>query len=78
VATATGPSPQGIELRAHVPTLDRDLIFFLVFFGSRSRWLRRPRGSGWSPGSSSSPYPIYVWRTLVRGGETQPEETLNP
>jgi cation:H+ antiporter len=22
-------------------------------------------------------YPIYVWRTLVRGGETQPEETLN-
>ena len=23
---------QGIELRAHVPTLDRDLIFFLVFF----------------------------------------------
>src|ERR687892_94939 len=24
---------QGIALRAHVPTLDRDLIFFLAFFG---------------------------------------------
>src|SRR5215203_4915473 len=24
---------QGIELRAHVPTLDRDLAFFMVFFG---------------------------------------------
>jgi cation:H+ antiporter len=23
-------------------------------------------------------YVIYVWRTLIRGGETQPEETLNP
>jgi cation:H+ antiporter len=72
--------PQGIELRAHVPTLDRDLAFFLVFFG-----LALALGFG-APEEVRIPagilffiaYPIYVWRTLVRGGETQPEETLNP
>jgi cation:H+ antiporter len=71
---------QGIQLRAHVPTLDRDLIFFLIFFG-----LGLALGFG-----APDPvrivagilfflaYPVYVWRTLARGGETQPEETLNP
>jgi cation:H+ antiporter len=71
--------PQGIELRAHVPTLDRDLIFFLVFFG-----LALALGFG-APEEVRIPagilffcaYPIYVWRTLVRGGEIQPEETLH-
>src|SRR5215216_1618060 len=71
---------QGIELRAHVPTLDRDLIFFLVFFG-----LALALGFG-APEETRLPagilffcaYPIYVWRTLVRGGAIQPEETLNP
>jgi cation:H+ antiporter len=72
--------PQGIELRAHVPTLDRDLIFFLVFFA-----LALALGFGASEGIRLlagilffAAYPIYVWRTLARGGETQPEETLNP
>jgi cation:H+ antiporter len=71
--------PQGIELRAHVPTLDRDLIFFLVFF-----WVALALCFG-APEEVRIPagilffcaYPIYVWRTLVRGGPTQPEETLN-
>jgi cation:H+ antiporter len=71
---------QGIELDAHVPTLDRDLIFFLVFFG-----LALALGFG-APEEVRIPagilffaaYPIYVWRTLVRGGAIQPEETLNP
>jgi cation:H+ antiporter len=71
---------QGIALRAHVPTLDRDLIFFLVFFA-----LGLALGFG-APAEVRIPagivfflaYPIYVWRTLERGGETQPEETLNP
>jgi len=71
---------QGIELRAHVPTLDRDLIFFLVFFG-----LALALGFG-APEEIRIPagilffcaYPIYVWRTLVRAGAIQPEETLNP
>jgi cation:H+ antiporter len=71
--------PQGIELRAHVPTLDRDLIFFLVFFG-----LALALGFG-APEEVRIPagilffcaYPIYVWRTLARSGAIQPEETLN-
>jgi cation:H+ antiporter len=71
---------QGIELRAHVPTLDRDLIFFLIFFGlglslgfGAPHWLRIVAGIAFFIA-----YPVYVWRTLVRGGETQAEETLNP
>jgi cation:H+ antiporter len=71
--------PQGIELRAHVPTLDRDLIFFLVFFGvalalgfGAPEEVRIPAGILFF-----CAYPIYVWRTLVRGGPIQPEETLN-
>jgi cation:H+ antiporter len=71
---------QGIELDANVPTLDRDLMFFLVFFG-----LALALGFG-APEEVRIPagilffaaYPIYVWRTLVRGGAIQPEETLNP
>jgi cation:H+ antiporter len=71
---------QGIELRAHVATLDRDLIFFLAFFA-----LGLGLGFGASEGIRIvagilffAAYPIYVWLTLVRGGEAQPEETLNP
>jgi cation:H+ antiporter len=71
---------QGTGLRAHVPTLDRDLAFFLAFFA-----LALALGFG-APAEVRVPagiaffvaYPIYVWRTLVRGGETQAEETLNP
>ena len=71
---------QGTELRAHVPTLDRDLAFFLVFFA-----LALALGFGASEGIRLVAgilffiaYPVYVWLTLLRGGETQPEETLNP
>jgi cation:H+ antiporter len=71
---------QGIELRAHVPTLDRDLLFFLAFFG-----LGLALGFG-APPEIRIPagilffgaYVVYVWRTLIRGGDIQPEETLNP
>jgi cation:H+ antiporter len=72
--------PQGIELRAHVPTLDRDLAFFCVFFalGLALGWgspteLRIPLGVVFF-----AAYVIYVQRTLLRGGAIQPEETLNP
>ena len=71
---------QGIELRAHVPTLDRDLIFFLVFFSlalalgfGAPTEVRVPAGV-----ACFGAYVIYVWRTLIRGGEMQAEETLNP
>jgi cation:H+ antiporter len=71
---------QGIELWAHVPTLDRDLIFFLVFFA-----LALALGFG-APEEIRVPagilfigaYPAYVWLTLAQGGEVQPEESLNP
>ena len=71
---------QGVELRAHVPTLDRDLAFFLAFFA-----LALALGFGAPPGvrlaagiAFFAAYPIYVWRTLARGGEIQAEDTLNP
>jgi cation:H+ antiporter len=71
---------QGVNLDAHAPTLERDLIFFLVFFGIAG-------ALAWGP-----PGPVrivagvvfllaYVWyvrRTLTSGGEVQGEETLNP
>jgi cation:H+ antiporter len=71
---------QGTALRAHVPTLDRDLLFFGVFFGlglalgfGAPETLRIVAGILFF-----AAYVVYVWRTLVRGGETQAEETLNP
>jgi cation:H+ antiporter len=71
---------QGIFLRAHVPTLDRDLAFFLVFFAlglalgfGAPTGLRIPAGVAFI-----AAYPVYVWMTLAAGGEVQPEETINP
>jgi cation:H+ antiporter len=72
--------PQGIFLEAHVPTLDRDLAFFLVFFA-----LGLALGLGASSGLQIAggalfiaAYPAYVLLTLAKGGEAQAEETLNP
>lgn len=71
--------PQGIYLRAEVATLDRDLIFFMVFFA-----LALALGFG-APAEVRTPaglvflaaYPVYAWLTLAQGGERQAEETLN-
>jgi cation:H+ antiporter len=71
---------QGIELTAHVPTLDRDLAFFMVFFG-----LGLALGFG-APEEVRIPagilfflsYAVYVQRTLSGGGDVQSEDTLNP
>jgi cation:H+ antiporter len=72
--------PQGITLRAHVPTLDRDLTFFLVFFAlalalgfNAPDWLRLTAGVAFI-----AAYPAYVWLTLSQAGAAQAEETLNP
>jgi len=70
---------QDITLEAHVPTLDRDLAFFMVFFG-----LALALGFG-APEAVRIPagivffaaYVAYVAFTLRGGGETQSEETLN-
>src|SRR5262245_18953686 len=71
---------QGTELTAHVPTLDRDLAFFLVFFGlclglgfGAPEAVRVPAGIAFFVS-----YVVYVQRTLSRRGAVQSEETLNP
>jgi cation:H+ antiporter len=72
--------PQGIVLRAHVLTLDRDLAFFLVFFAmGLALGFGAPSGLRITAGIVFvAAYPVYVWLTLSRGGAAQPEETLNP
>jgi cation:H+ antiporter len=71
---------QGLELKAHRPTLERDLLFFLLFFAISLAlsWgapdaLRIPVGI-----LVILSYPLYIARTLRGGGEVQDEETLNP
>lgn len=75
-----GRREQGIELRAHRPTLERDLIFFLLFFALALAlaWgapaaLRVPVGV-----AMLLAYPFYIRRTLSAGGSVQAEETLEP
>lgn len=71
---------QGLELRAHRPTLERDIVFFMAFFagGLALAWgapaeLRIPVGIAFLLA-----YPLYVRRTLRSGGLVQDEETLGP
>jgi len=71
---------QGVELNAHRPTLERDLIFFLIFFAFSLAlaWgapaaLRIPAGI-----AVMLAYPLYIRRTLRAGGDVQDQETLNP
>jgi cation:H+ antiporter len=71
---------QGLELDAHGPTLERDLIFFLIFFGAglALAWgappaLRIPAGI-----VVILAYVFYVRRTLMGGGAVQDHATLNP
>jgi len=71
---------QGIELTAHRPTLERDLIFFLCFFALALllAWgappaLRIPVGI-----AMLLAYPLYILRTLRGGGSVQAEATLEP
>jgi cation:H+ antiporter len=71
---------QGIELNAHVPTLDRDLAFFLAFFAlALALGFGAPEGLRLVAGIVFfAAYVLYVQRTLTGGGEIQAEETLNP
>jgi len=69
----------GTELRAHSPTLERDLVFFLVFFA-----LGVAIGAADLPDGVQVPlvvvflvaYAYYVRRTLLGGGEVQEVETI--
>jgi cation:H+ antiporter len=71
---------QGVNLDAHGPTLERDLLFFLAFFGIAG-------ALAWGPPAPLRivagvafllAYVVYVRRTLKAGGEVQGEETLKP
>jgi cation:H+ antiporter len=71
---------QGVELRAHRPTLERDLLFFLVLFliGGLLAW-GPPPGVRIAFGIAFIvAYFLYVALTLRGGGDVQDEETLNP
>jgi cation:H+ antiporter len=75
-----GRRAQGLELSAHRPTLQRDLLFFCAFFAAALAlsWgppavLRIPVGIAFILS-----YPLYIRRTLRSGGEVQADETLNP
>ena len=72
--------PQRLELRAHRPTLERDIVFFLGFFAVALAlaWgapdpLRIPIGI-----AVILSYPLYIRRTLLAGGAVQDHDTLNP
>jgi cation:H+ antiporter len=75
-----GRRRQGVELDAHAPTLERDLLFFLAFFGVAG-------ALAWGPPAPLRiaagivfllAYVVYVRRTLMAGGDVQGQETLNP
>jgi cation:H+ antiporter len=71
---------QGLKLTAHRPTLERDLLFFLVVFA-----LSLALAWG-APAAVRVPvglvlllaYPLYIRRTLRGAGPVQDEETLGP
>jgi|SRR4051794_18984957 len=71
---------QGVDLDAHAPTLERDLLVFLGFFALAGLL-------GWGPPAALRiplgiafvlAYVFYVRRTLRGGGAVQGEETLDP
>jgi cation:H+ antiporter len=71
---------QGRRLKAHVETLDRDLIFFLIFFGAGilmgvvvPEVLHIPFAIVFI-----AAYAIYVRATLRGGGAVQEEDTIGP
>jgi len=71
---------QGLELKAHAPTLERDLVFFMIFFGIAlaMAWgapdpLRIPVGI-----LVILAYVYYIRRTLLSSGEVQAHHTLDP
>ena len=70
----------GLHLDTHGPTLERDLLFFLAFFGIAGLL-------AWGPPTVLKvvvgilfllAYVFYLRRTLHAGGEVQGEETLDP
>ena len=71
---------QGRDLDAHVPTLDRDLGFFLCFFAMAAiLGLGVPQGVRIALACAFVvAYAVYAGRTLQRGGEVQAAESIRP
>jgi len=72
--------PQGLGLNVHVPTLRRDLTFFLVFFTfGVLLGLGAPDGLEYVAAVILViAYAVYARWTIRGGGAVQEEETLNP
>jgi cation:H+ antiporter len=71
---------QGVELNAHKPTLERDLLFFLAFFAlALALAWGAPAALRIAVGIVVIlAYPLYVRRTLRGAGAVQDEATLEP
>jgi cation:H+ antiporter len=76
-----GRREQGLELRAHKPTLERDLKFFLIFFAIGCGVGALDVSPAVQIGVAVvllGAYASYVRRTILAGGEVQAEDTLAP
>jgi cation:H+ antiporter len=71
---------QGLRLNAHGPTVERDIVTFLVFFAGAL-------ALAWGPPPALrivvgiafvAAYPLYIRRTLLGAGAVQDHETLSP
>jgi cation:H+ antiporter len=71
---------QGLELRADAETLDRDLVFFLIFFAAGLvLGLGVPEGLQYPLAAAFVlAYGLYVRNTLRGGGAVQEAETIGP
>jgi cation:H+ antiporter len=71
---------QGLALSAHGPTLERDLIFFLIFFAlSLALAWGAPEAVRYPLGVLVIlAYPVYIHRTLSGGGEVQDHASIDP
>jgi cation:H+ antiporter len=69
---------QGLALKAHIPTLDRDLLFFIVFFGiGLIAGALLPTGFHYPLAAIFVvAYLLYVRMTLREGGEVQEVEEI--
>jgi cation:H+ antiporter len=71
---------QGLALDAHGPTLERDLVFFLIFFAAGLALAWGPPAAVRIPAGIAVilAYVFYVRRTLRGGGEVQDHASLDP
>jgi cation:H+ antiporter len=71
---------QGLQLNVHRPTLERDLLFFLVLFAIAGllAWGPPPAVRIVVGVAFLVAYVFYIRLTLKGGGEVQSEESLNP